>query len=677
MVMRINKINISQTIPKKQNNTSFYKFDNKSAEIKRKYIPAFSGFFADYIYRRITPDECFSEINRQFKLFPRIKRYLPYDFYRKFDYENSKAHLDNLRYLNERKSSFNDGDMFSEGYFYSKDGLEATNTLIKYYGNNTDAKDIELAASFLKLEDILRAKRQKIYENVPYTDYDHIYMIKDILSLSEEEYSRLLKSGLLKKEIDYASCSHDINKFFENYKNTSNYKIINADVYKYLEKGIINFSKGDKKEILKLINKLTSLKNQSLFHSIVSKAVIEDEHLNLNFLADNLDNTIEKLKEKKCYKNSQIKYVLENVFHKLNDENLSTFYELIDLKDMNISTLQDCTGYLCSKENIANMQSIIRDIKLGLKKIIDIPPFKYAKLNPRIEYKRNYKIQEFDKDFSLDKALELTQNGEVFGLGDDAYINNNSKAEKLNLDKETYKKLFPEFETLCIKQSENIKDCFLLTSGLFSFWKNPKAKAKLLNMFSLRGNDIVVTIPKFKNYPIVFKNKKVNMNAYHADTSLGNIMLEHAYAMIRYKILYGADGLAIPAENYEQLALESIPGGRESFVFNEFLDSNEAVEVTNNLQAYKNDKDNILFYEVITPELLDDLADDENAMLCCASDCSNEDWGIIERHSYAIERIDKKNKTVTIVNPYNTLYMAVLSYDDFIKYFPDISGIDV
>ena len=81
------------------------------------------------------------------------------------------------------------------------------------------------------------------------------------------------------------------------------------------------------------------------------------------------------------------------------------------------------------------------------------------------------------------------------------------------------------------------------------------------------------------------------------------------------------------------------------------------------------------------PEIYDKYSDLNKYMVCLGSG-SREDgflpeYGVTPRHAYAVENIDTENKTVTIINPHNSLYTSTISYEQAIKYFSHISVIEI
>ncbi len=176
------------------------------------------------------------------------------------------------------------------------------------------------------------------------------------------------------------------------------------------------------------------------------------------------------------------------------------------------------------------------------------------------------------------------------------FYKNGNSLRTLNLDTETFEKLFPAIETMAIEQGA-LGDCYLV-SAICDFLKNPDFKNVIYQMFEKDGDDIIVRILDAKDFPVRFKNGILqkdgnkNMNA-----SLGVQMLEEAYKKTR-ALKYGtADKLS------------AIEGGAQLNAYKAFLPNQKAQSymVANENQKVPS-KDELLDFIQNIDETIEDLS---------------------------------------------------------------------
>ncbi len=641
-----------------------------------------SSVLASVTYKKkLTREEVSDIVKHLIKQNSMLKTYIDKDFLEKFDYENAQEHIDNLKFLVQNDSDFAYSNVFTNGYFYSKQGLDAFNIIKSKFSADSSKRRsmIDIACGEFTVSDVLQAEKKHLFDKFNNDSYSDIFFIKEVLKLSQEEYERLETTGLLDKKITYASKHEPINKTFEVYSSVNNGIVWSTDKFKFLEECIINASNGSDEKLQSIANKLCNIKNKKFVSELLDNK--ENSSIDIEFIANNLDE-IHSLVHKKIedYEDSPFFGGFLTLLKLLNKDNIEVFNELINLDGIDQDLLEKTLQYAYSKENCDYIKQIISDINSGEKELIDLPAFKHAKLNKRIDSQRNSTIQEFDADTSIDEAKRETKEGEIYTIGEDVYINHNGEPQKIKLDKTTYQKLFPPFKSLCIQQGRGTGDCYFLTGGLISFWKNDNARAYLLNMFEMDGNDIIVTFPKFENYPVRFKNGEIKLGDKHAQTSLGNLMLEQAYSKAKYAY---KNKLANTDDVDADKAMDFIYGGRECDVFDEITGLNKSKQyVDKSYKQFLNGEKNA---EYVTHEqmykLLDKYSTDDKSLLCASTKAQDEGmkigYGVTSKHAYAIENIDKENRTVTLINPYNSLYTTTLSYEDFAVHFLTLSVIEL
>lgn len=290
----------------------------------------------------------------------------------------------------------------------------------------------------------------------------------------------------------------------------------------------------------------------------------------------------------------------------------------------------------------------------------------------------------------------------------------------------------PPSETYAISQG-NLGDCYLV-SALFDFIRNPHLRGKLFSMFEENGDDIKVTIPDAKEYPVMFKNGALKKDGNkNINGSLGIQMVEDTLRETR-SLKYGTSN-----------DITSLTGGNQIQVYNALLNNNGVAlygsnpnfkaktkeELKDNIdfltkyiesleETYKERLKDIETYKLhllIRPtqyqswvesaeEILEKIAKckanirsanenlsaigskhsvdsdelfnkflkygkDDNYVVSLGSKKGvyNPDKSIYGNHAYSVLGIDSENKTVRVVNPWNSAQCSVISFDEFNKYF--------
>jgi hypothetical protein len=608
--------------------------------------------------------------------------YLPDDFYSKFDYKNADVHMKHLKYLIDTDSDMGFGSAFSNGYFYSKDGAEAFDILMKNYsakrpGNFRDAFSIMLGYDY---KQILSGKNRNLFDDKLKNTKDKDFkIIENLIKLSDDEFERLKSSGLIEQGIYYASKNDDINKMFIsiNQDKSTSWEQYN---YKYADKLISDLNNDNK--IKEITEKFSNIQNKEILKDLISEAVEDKKNIDIEFFANHLDELYTDIHSNiKDFDDDDFYHKMYKVLYLINNDNYESTKSLIKLDGMNQHLLASVLDYMYNKENSMHVKHIIDEINAGNEDLIALPVYKYAQINPRVADTKNNVLPEYDNTVPLSKLEAETKLGDIFAHGNNVYIKDENNLERLDLDKDTYKKLFPEYKSLCIQQGEGTGNCYFLSGGLISFWKNPKGRVHLLKTIKQDGNDIVVTIPGLKKYPVRFKDGNIKLLEKHSKTSLGNLMLEQAYAKAKYAKNKNikTDVSDIDADK----AMEFIYGGFESHVFNELTGTKNGMEFVE--KSYSDSSEKPDRYKLIKNDDMSKVFDkysDLDKYIVCVSSGIREDgylpeYGVHPKHAYAVENIDTKNKTVTIINPYNSLYTSTISYEQASKYLSTISVIEI
>lgn len=266
------------------------------------------------------------------------------------------------------------------------------------------------------------------------------------------------------------------------------------------------------------------------------------------------------------------------------------------------------------------------------------------------------------KKFSSTKdVLRNTSAGDVVSVNGKMYINNNGKLESWNMTEENFNKLFPlvdRFSTI-----QGFEDCYLI-SVLNSIYQNPKTRAQYYKMFKQKGNDILVTIPAYKDFKGTtrFIDGKVVTNA-NSDNAAPHIqMLEHTYSRVALRSAKETPQFAsgenpLITQNTDFLS-ERISGGLLDTVLKEILPTKKLKEFWVNTT---NDKEKIEY-------LLKNFGADSRYIIT-----EGHQVGTGMGHAISVKSYEPKSKTVTIVDPYVAGIQSKMSLKDFLEHILNLT----
>ncbi len=306
-------------------------------------------------------------------------------------------------------------------------------------------------------------------------------------------------------------------------------------------------------------------------------------------------------------------------------------------------------------------------------------------------------------------ALENSKVGDTVKIEDEIFYRNKNGLQKIDLAPDVFEELFPGIESIAFSQG-NLPDCYLV-SAIFDFMKNDKGREIVYKMFKSEGNDVVVTIPDAKDFPIRFPNGALPDNENRLMLAAkGAQMLEYAFLKSRLLKFGISDDIAaypgcwlstvyasfLGTENVKNFILpEKIPITVD--VEKEWLPVIfERTELIRILKESDKEEDKILFKEhaaalmrelmmleshavstvVKENELFEkavEFFDPEKFLISTGTrigekDFSEDKW-ICTKHAYNIHRVDKDAKTIDVINPYNTSQYVTLTAEEFNKYF--------
>ena len=166
-----------------------------------------------------------------------------------------------------------------------------------------------------------------------------------------------------------------------------------------------------------------------------------------------------------------------------------------------------------------------------------------GKLNPLVKKDldallngKNY-FEEFSMSVSKPEILSKTAEGDAFSIGEKMYVRTQKGYDKLDLDKNTYKLLFPPVDRYAITQGHSL-NCGPL-SVINNLIQVPSNRVKFYKLFSQKGNSIVVHSLGNSFNKSVFELDELKKldNGIFSETCYGIKMLE-AHSNKSFDIFY-------------------------------------------------------------------------------------------------------------------------------------------
>ena len=191
-------------------------------------------------------------------------------------------------------------------------------------------------------------------------------------------------------------------------------------------------------------------------------------------------------------------------------------------------------------------------------------------------------IKKFD---SMKDILRKTSSGDVISVKGKMYINNNGKLEPWKMTEEKFNELFPLVDRFSVRQNRG--DCYLI-APMNNMYLNPRTRGGYYKLFEQQGEDIIVTIPAYKEYGGVvrFPQGKINLDVMNWNSACGakhTQMVEQAYARAAFR---EGDKIAkeIDPSTTDDIAFlgKRILGGDSTIVMEEFQEVFKYNATTNN-----------------------------------------------------------------------------------------------
>ena len=249
---------------------------------------------------------------------------------------------------------------------------------------------------------------------------------------------------------------------------------------------------------------------------------------------------------------------------------------------------------------------------------------------------------------SFDKILSKTTAGDVISVNGKMFINNNGRIQAWNMTEEKFNDLFPLVERFT--GSQGYANCFLY-SALETMYRNPKTRGQYYKLFEQKGDDILVTIPAYKDFngTVKFTNGDITTVFSSGRSAKHNLMLEQAYARTALRLEKNTPIGKNPTttDDYEYLS-ERLNGGQTGDVLRDLLNFNP------NLKGLKNNRNLVkgtqtLFFKKPNPEGVKKLFDTYGTKpdLMFNIGVKNES----SYHAISVKSYNPETGIVTIIDP--------------------------
>ena len=172
--------------------------------------------------------------------------------------------------------------------------------------------------------------------------------------------------------------------------------------------------------------------------------------------------------------------------------------ELVALRNSNPVKYNQLTNEAISKLKRTSPAAYNRLEEAGIITALNADP--NVSISPRLlkniqlEAQGKTLVTQLPNGAKLSDISTHIDNGDVCSFGGRLYVNNNGKAERLNLSPEKFEHLFPPVESSIINQDINARDCWFL-SQLGGQMESPSGRVNLYKRFRQEGNDIYVSYP--------------------------------------------------------------------------------------------------------------------------------------------------------------------------------------
>lgn len=402
--------------------------------------------------------------------------------------------------------------------------------------------------------------------------------------------------------------------------------------------------------------------------------------------------------ENGIFKNEYERIIQTDIWKKLpHDVQTKMYTYLSDLvqKDPNRFERLVNSGYfeLCS-EGKCNIYDLIKNLETN----------KFFSKHYLEDVKRLYSgdplVKEFPKGADLKTVAKEVPSGEPACVDGKMYVNEDGVMKPLNISKEKFEELFP-LEGRFNTHQGNLGDCWLI-SALDNLMDLPIGRAKLFQMISQDGDDLVITFPNKNNEePIQIRFPKGEIQNSLSGKQLygckGLSLIEKAYSIMR-----GRDKNS-QITKYEMESIVDIDAQMkvlEGGVSEEFIsailgynykesdyDYGSYVDKTGNVRGTRYDfPDELSVDEAI--DIIKALANNDKALLHASTLHLPKNSTKLEKtlsapndlysnHAYTIKGFNEERGLVYFTNPWNANQIVEMDVYTFLGYIDNISYMEL
>ena len=276
-------------------------------------------------------------------------------------------------------------------------------------------------------------------------------------------------------------------------------------------------------------------------------------------------------------------------------------------------------------------------------------------------------VIEIEGKASVKNFLQQVPDGEVGEVNGQLYLNDNGKPVKINMDKQTFEKLFPAGSSFA--QQGNLGDCWLI-STLENLMDKPAGRKLLYSMIRQDGDDIYVKLPN-STKEVKFTNGEVVKSKYQMAGAPGLKMIEQAYAI--HKCSKISENSTIDAAKLTDIdnIMNKLDGGWQQDAIMDLTKINAQNSLGSDLTTkkdmyeaivnYANNKDVFVSFGTITKNTFGR----EKLM--------GSDYDLYTSHAYSIKGYNPDTGMVYISNPHKADIITEIPIYELMRYIRHVT----
>lgn len=293
-------------------------------------------------------------------------------------------------------------------------------------------------------------------------------------------------------------------------------------------------------------------------------------------------------------------------------------------------------------------------------------------------------VKEYSNKIAQAEILKQSELSEIVSIDGQAYVNEGEKLTKLNMTSQMYKKLFPPVERFDTYQGA-VGDCFFVSIPAKAM-ENPYGRIELYKLFRQEGDDIYVSIPKYKEQygEIKFTGAEIQLppktgysfglkkeTGKNITGALGLQMLEQAYARVEDRWQPEAISVseALKTNDIETLMSRLHNGGQQTDAIEALFGDKYDINHINVGEYYQ--------AQIVLKNILANDANNPKKMFFfgtksyCEEGC-NPDYGLEGSHAQYIKSYDSQTEMITIGNPRQSSIDTEVPLSIFVKHCDDV-----